>query len=66
MRNKRPTLIDTFNASWPPFGIATTGIALGVNLKAGNGWVVAIYAILCLLCIDVTVTRILEKNEPGK
>ena len=63
MRNKRPTLIDTFNASWPTYGIASTGMAIGIDLKAGDGWCVAIYSILCLLCIGVTMTRILEKDE---
>lgn len=63
MTNKRPTLTDTFNAYWPPYGIAMTGIALGVHLKAGDGWIVAIYAVLCLLCIGVTMTRILEKGD---
>lgn len=63
---KRKTLADTFNASWPPYGIAFTGIAIGVHLKDGNGWAVAIYAILCLLCIGVTMTRILENEESEK
>ena len=63
---KRKTLADTFNASWPPYGIAFTGIAIGVNAARGNGWLVAIYALLCLLCIGVTMTRILEKEESDK
>lgn len=66
MRNKRPTLTDTFNASWPPYGIAATGMGIGVHLHAGNGCGVAIYAVLCLFCIGVTMTRILEKDESDK
>ena len=63
---KRKTLADTFNASWPPYGIAFTGIAIGVHVARGNGWAVAINAILCILCIGVTMTRILEKEESDK
>lgn len=63
MRNKRPTLIDVVNDSWPPYGIAATGIATGVHLQAGDGWCVAVSSVLCLFCISVTMTRILEKDE---
>jgi hypothetical protein len=59
-------LIDMLNASWPPYGIAFTGIAIGVHLKDGNGWLVAIYVLLCLLCIGVTKTRILENEDSEK
>lgn len=63
MRNKRPTQIDILNDSWPPYGIATTGIATGIHLHAGDGWCAAVLAVLCLFCIGVTMTRILEKDE---
>lgn len=57
------SIADTFNASWPPYGIAMTGIAIGVHMKDGNGWAVAINAILCILCIGVTMSRISENKD---
>lgn len=63
MRNKRPTLIDVFNFFIPPCGIATSAMAIGIHLKSGDGWRVAIYSVLCLFCMCVTMTRILDKDE---
>lgn len=57
------TLQDTFNATWPPYGIAFTGIGIGVHLKDGNGWLVAILVLLCILCIGITTSRITEKDN---
>ena len=56
-------LIDMLNASLPPYGIAATGIGIGVNAKDGNGWTVALYSLLCIFCICITMTRILEKGK---
>ena len=54
---------DTFNAIWPPYGIAFTGIGIGVHLAKGDGWCCAILAILCILCIGVTMARIQEGKD---
>ena len=56
-------LQDTFNAMWPPFGIAFTGIGIGVYLRDGNGWLVANLVLLCLLCIGITISRITEEGN---